>query len=39
MIWMGVQIRKLGNHINNMLIDEEIYRKQRSRADCQREGT
>ena len=34
----GMQIRKLENQISNMLMDEEIYWKQRSRAEWQKEG-
>lgn len=33
----GEEIRKIESHINSMLIDEEIYWKQRSRADWLRE--
>ena len=34
----GKEIRRLESHINSMLVDEEIYWKQRSRADWLREG-
>ena len=34
----GGEIRKLEKQINNMLIDEEVYWRQRSRADWLREG-
>ena len=34
----GRQIRKLENQISNMLMDEEIYWKQRSRAEWLKEG-
>lgn len=34
----GEEIRRIENQINNMLIEEEIYWKQRSRADWLREG-
>ena len=33
----GGEIRKLEKQINNMLIDEEVYWRQRSRADWLRE--
>ena len=33
----GEEIRKIESYINSMLIDEEIYWKQRSRADWLRE--
>lgn len=32
------EIRKIENQINNMLMDEEVYWKQRSRANSLREG-
>ena len=34
----GGEIRKLEKQINNMLIDEEMYWRQRSRAEWLREG-
>lgn len=34
----GAEIRRIENQINNMLFDEEVYWKQRSRADWLREG-
>ena len=34
----GEEIRKLEDQISNMLIDEEVYWKQRSRADWLKEG-
>lgn len=34
----GKEIKKIQNQINNMFVDEEIYWKQRSRAEWLREG-
>lgn len=34
----GEEIRKIENQINNMLMDEDVYWKQRARANWLREG-
>ena len=37
-MWVGKKIKMLEKHIDNVLIDEEVYWKQRSRADWLLEG-